>query len=347
MISESLKKYIPSRSYREYLERIDHSFTDFEEASILCQIMDDVFLLHEELDKIRLRTEDENLNAQIEDYLSFERRKIAHFCDNRNRTHVYIVQKYDDDCCEDVILAYTQSYETALAIGRKEGVSFEIRKERMLDDLPANKSVRKDHWNPPLAGEESVTTYEADDYLDSEGTFFFNPDGVLEHYYLSWESNLSDQEIAARAYASDQFCQAYVDLPFPFEKGDFVRFVTNSKRDSSLRDDVLVGIVDVSPEDWAVRRQRAQTVYTDASDASVTVQFLYRNGEFGHDHISPYNLEKTEIDRSEPWYELAFLAQGLVMGDADIGFFTHFQQDYKDYLAWKKECAMRDILKNG
>ena len=284
MISETLKKYLPSKSYLEYLERIDHSFTDFEEASILCQLVDDVFLLHEELDKILLRTEDKTLKEQIEDYLSFERRKIEHFCDNRNRTHVYIL-------------------------------------------------------------EESVTTYEAVDYLDCEGTLCFNPDGVLEHYYSGWGTGFSEQEIAARAYASDQFYHAYVDLPFPFEKGDFVRFVTNSKRDSSLRDDVLVGIVDVSPEEWDVWRQRAKMLYKDDSDASVTVQFLYRSGDFGHEHISPFNLEKVDINSDEPWYELAYLGQGLVMGDADIGFFTHFQQNYKDYLAWKKESALREILK--
>ena len=69
MISETLKNYLPSKSYLEYLERIDHSFTDFEEASILCQVVNDVFLLHEELDKILLRTEDKTLKEQIEDYL--------------------------------------------------------------------------------------------------------------------------------------------------------------------------------------------------------------------------------------------------------------------------------------
>lgn len=349
MISETLKNYIPSKSYLEYLERIDHSFTDFEEAALLCQIVDDVFLLQEELEKIRLRTEDETLKAQIEDYLQLERRRIAHFCDNRNRTHVYIVQKYDDDCCEDVVLAYTRSYETAFAIGRKEGVSFEIRKERVLDDLPIGKSVVKGYWNPYLTGQEdiasTVTTHEADDYCSSEGTFFFNPDGVLEQYYINWNDDCTDWEELERSYSNELFFHAYVDLPFPFEKGDFVRFVSNAKRDVSLRDDTLVGIVDVSPEDWEVWRQRAANIYTDNSDASVTVQFLYRNGDFRHSHINPCNLEKTEIDRSEPWYELAFLGQGLVMGDADIGFFTHFQQDYKDYLAWKKECAMREILR--
>ena len=79
MISNRMKEYIPSKSYGDYLESIGHSFTDFEEAAILYHVIEDVFLLHSELKRIAARTRDEILRTQIEDYLSFESKKIEHF----------------------------------------------------------------------------------------------------------------------------------------------------------------------------------------------------------------------------------------------------------------------------
>lgn len=115
MISELLKEYIPSKSYVEYLESINHIFSDYEEAAILDHVIKDVFLLHEELKRIADTTNDKKLKEQIEDYLNYEKERIVHFCDNREGNYIYVVKTYDEDCLEDVVLAYTRSYQTALA----------------------------------------------------------------------------------------------------------------------------------------------------------------------------------------------------------------------------------------
>ena len=65
MISERIKKYIPSKTYVEYLESINHSFSDFEEAGILYHSIDDKFLMHEELTKLAYETDNQTLKEQI------------------------------------------------------------------------------------------------------------------------------------------------------------------------------------------------------------------------------------------------------------------------------------------
>ena len=41
-------------------------------------------------------------------------------------------------------------------------------------------------------------------------------------------------------------------------------------------------------------------LYVDYSDASLTVEFLCEDGSFSHDHLSPINLERVDVDSIEP-----------------------------------------------
>ena len=335
VISNKMKEYIPSKSYGDYLESIGHSFTDFEEAAILYHVIEDEFLLHNELRRVAGRTQDDILKHQIEEYLSYERDRINHFYDNSERDCVYVVQTYDKEFQEDVVLAYAYSYDVAFGIGIIENTPFEIRKETVLKDIPNTKTIEKGFFNPYLSGEEKVNledcavVVESDDYTACEGVFRFNDDGVLEDYYSNWNNNISDLEDVERRYSHDYFYNAFIKFPSPFEKGCFVRFVSNSKRYEQWRDDTIIGIVDTSKEEWQELIEQSKGVYLDASDASITVQFLKKDGEFTHDHISPLLLENVVISQDEPWYELACVARDMILGNADIGFFTTCQNNYK------------------
>ena len=96
MISDALQKYIPSRTYVEYLKETGHEFTDFEEAGILYQVIMDQELKMEELRKLAERTQDAWLKEQIKVWAMHERDSLAKFRDNSAGDAVYVGDYADE-----------------------------------------------------------------------------------------------------------------------------------------------------------------------------------------------------------------------------------------------------------
>ena len=294
MISDALQKYIPSRTYVEYLKETGHEFTDFEEAGILYQVIMDQELKMEELRKLAERTQDAWLKEQIKVWAMHERDSLAKFRDNSAGDAVYVVDYADENpglCLHPGGSA--ADYETAYAIGLSTKSRFTITKKGM---------------------------NSASDYF--YGRLTFNSKGRLVDRYIS-KKDESALVIMEGQYPGKMFYNSFIDFPFPFRKGDFVRYVDNSDEEARVNIGWLsvIGIVDTSREHYERFLNRDEKIYVEISDARVIVQFLHEDGSFSPWEVLPVFLERAIPDEEADWCELAMDAQALLSGKGSLAFF--------------------------
>lgn len=127
MLHPLLEKYIPSRSYAEFLKAQDATFTDFETAAILGHI----FMLQFE-EKLSIwrslleETGDGELKRQLAEEIALEQKALDLF---RTKTDGSVYAIYDSD---RKINSLAENYETARAIGLTYESDFWIEKQRLL-----------------------------------------------------------------------------------------------------------------------------------------------------------------------------------------------------------------------
>lgn len=345
MISKTLQKFIPSGSYVEYLNETGYVFTDFEEAGILWHVIEDQELKMEELLKLAGRTEDVRLKEQIEAKVGYEKKTLAMFMDNSAADAIYVVEYVDEEEPDfyTPVAGFAADFETAYAIGMRTESRFTISKRALYSSAGeiSERHSDKTYLNPYMdhvkgwdisgvSEEELRERYEVDaigydervvDY--SFGELHFNSRGWLEYYCTKDFEDESVADVLEREFSGKVFYNSFIELPFPFEKGDFVRLVDNKEEEPAGGIRCLIGIVDTSREDYEDFLRRAGDMHVEAGDASVTVQFMYEDGAFMHDHIMPLFLEKAEADRDADWYDLAMNARWMILGEGSLDFFTY------------------------
>ena len=98
---------------------------------------------------------------------------------------------------------------------------------------------------------------------------------------------------AVDEFETDRFENQFIPWPNPFDTGDIVRAIGD--------DEETIGIVNTGKDDYNELLERVREgLYVDYSDASLTVEFLCEDGSFSHDHLSPINLERVDVDSIEP-----------------------------------------------
>ena len=295
MISSVLQKYIPSKTYVEYLKETGREFTDFEEAGILYHVIADQELKMEELLKLSERTQAAGLKEQLRVWAMYERDSLAMFRDNSAANAVYVVNYADENpglCLRSAGSA--ADYETAYVIGLSTKSRFTITKQDM------NDAVKY--------------------FL---GRLTFNSKGRLtDHYFTNKdESTLGVME---GQYPGKMFYNSFIEFPFPFGKGDFVRYVDNSDEEARVNIGWMsaVGIVDESREHYERYLNRDEKkIYVDICNARAGVQFMTEDGSFSNWSVLPVFLERARLDEEVSWYELAMCAQELIAGKGSLDFF--------------------------
>lgn len=302
-----------SGDVRQYMERKNLKFTDFEMAAIVYHSGLTVPEKQERLEKIAEAAEDETVREQISERLAMEREEMKAFCENAEG-YVYVleIREYPD---ESYIYGYFATADLAYIQGRKQGFAFEIEKYRIIGSDAAETGRARGYWNPYVFEREDMA--ELVEEFEDEGipvaVFRYNEEGVLE-WFSSRETGGSDEEEMERLFSPLRFENAFLSTPNPFERGDIVRLLPDGGR----------GIVETSQEEWREFLEKVNgegRMGVDFSDAGITVEFV-REGRISHGHVNPIFLEKDEPRREESDYKLITAASDLLKGRGSLEWFA-------------------------
>ena len=196
---------IPSKDLRDYLKEINHTFTDFEKATLIFQ---NHFLnkdqKHEELKKISQTTSNQELKKQIQESLQYENQFYKDFFENNEEKYIYTVQKNHE------VFAYFKYCQEALDFIK----SFDFNKIKGLE-------IRKYQKQGFISEDENRCIAAVSINLNSE----------IER--ILCDGNAKEN----RWFHTDCFEVHYVYIPSFFHKGDCVRNVRTNEFSILLEDD--------------------------------------------------------------------------------------------------------------
>lgn len=268
-----------SRDIKEYYKKQNIEFSDSEKATIIWNsflaLDDKLSALKEIMDS----TSDEILKEQIQKRLETEVEKKREFmlCGN-NYVHSVVL---DEERNTDSVFL---SIDTAILYGKENcEETFKISKAILEDKLEFNTEERI-----LLGGEAN-----------------FKKDGTIidcECYY-SKEIEVT----LINAIEPTGFEDAYISVLNPFEYGDIVHII----------DDSHPAVVITSQEHWKEIkvRQKQSIIPQNYYSNSLTVEFLYPDGEFSHGHPNIFMLEKVIQWEDEKEWKLLQSVSALMKGN--------------------------------
>lgn len=299
---------LPMSDYMwNYYQERGISFTDSEQATILWN--SGLFLpkaeILEALKEIAGRTADVSLKAQIYERLDTERKTAKLFKENDGRCF-FICEPGDDSSEAEWQGRYFTTLEAAVAYGREESQgTFKVEKEIFWDKLGGCR-----------------TDDEPDGVDIMGGCAWYTKDGeLLDCEYYSFATEIS---ISFSYGDPSRFEDAYVPLQSPFEIGDIVRIVGDTRP----------AIVEVSQEQWRHslewNTKGERTISPAYSNTSLTVEFLDENGEMYHGHPSLLSLEKIDQWEDKQEWHLLQAASRLIKGEGSLDeFLYNYHQNLK------------------
>lgn len=196
---------IPSKDLRDYLKEINHTFTDFEKATLIFQ---NRFLnkdqKHGELKRISQTTSNQELKKQIQESLQYENQFYKDFFENNEEKYIYTVQKNHE------VFAYFKYCQEALDFIK----SFDFNKIKSLE-------IRK---------------YQKEGFISEDenrciAAVSINLNGKIER--ILCDGNAKEN----RWFHTDCFEVHYVYIPSYFHKSDCVRNVRTNEFSILLEDD--------------------------------------------------------------------------------------------------------------
>lgn len=255
-----------SKCMKEYYEKKRTVFTDAEQSTIFWNsdlpLSDKLNALQEILDTTR----DEGLKQQIRQRLDAEKATQESFmyCDN---DYVHLVFLDDSDDADRVF----SSVHTAIEFGITEcDETFRIDKE-VLDDQLASNTDKRTLLGGRAVFQKDGTLISCDCYNSREIEFTF----------------LNTVEPSG-------FEEAYIPVLNPFEYGDIVQVMGDDRP----------AIVVTSQNSWndTLERLRKTGLPLNYYTNTLTVEYLYPDGEFAHGHPDILSLEKVEQwNNDEEW----------------------------------------------
>lgn len=134
------------------------------------------------------------------------------------------------------------------------------------------------------------------------GSISYNAAGQAVDWWqaLDADPEVTPGEAARREYDPACFENAYVPLPNPFDRGEIVAILDQQGKVKNY------GLMWNTEEGWEVSHQ--QEGHRDYWDETIVVEFIDKeDGDFTHDHINPFYLERAE---PEDETTLAYLREG-------------------------------------
>ncbi|MFI3202027.1 MAG: hypothetical protein R3Y54_11000 [Eubacteriales bacterium] len=296
---------IQSNEVREYLQEIEHEFTDFEKATIIYNLSANIAIRNEKLIALQQETRDEVLRRQIQERLEYDQRVLEQFYDTDNGKYIMVVfgrykSEFDGRIEEDPIGYFTdgelaKEYARRCWSSEENGYGFDIRKQRLItrkEEL--QEAVKSRIWTlSDGKGELSQTeesTYE--EYASIEfGELCYSKEGALKYF---WVQELVEGEEQILENYSEHFEEYFVEIPHPFQVGDHVR---------------IIGTETTGMISYVVKKEDFPNVILDWSDAAViTVDYdaiaedirteCGEEIDVPHQHVHPMCLERMEDSNS-------------------------------------------------
>lgn len=180
---------IPSKDMREYLQKIDHHFSDAEIASLIYNVSRLGWKeRRERLKDLAERTDDQELKKQILELVEVQLKAVEDF-KTLEPGFIYAVETTERNG-ELELLGFANNYETAYQSGLLSEDEFEIRKEKLL-----------------VSDDQEEGSWE---------TIYFDANGKIRDTYLP-------EDVIWDKYASNEhFTKRYYYVPTPFFLGDVV-----------------------------------------------------------------------------------------------------------------------------
>lgn len=273
---------------KEIYKENNATFTDSERATIFWQ--SDLPLSEKlaALGEILGTTEDDVLKGQIQKRLDAEVEEERMFM-IRDSGYVHSVFLDDAKNAGSVFA----SVDAAIAYGKENcDETFKIDKAILEDRLESMEPDEDKEQGSLLGGEAE-----------------FKKDGTLLSCRC-WGSKEPDFVILG-GIEPEGFEEAYIPVLNPFEYGDIVRIIGDDRP----------AVVVTSKERWKESLERIaksgimqMNYYTN----TLTVEFLYPNGEFSHGHPNILYLEKLEQWEDEDEWKLLTAVSGLMKGNGWI-----------------------------
>ena len=207
--------------------------------------------------------------------------------------------------------------------------------ERIEQDARLEKLIESEKANIPSNEEiiKMIPSKAVREYLQKIGHQFSERDRYLLWLYLDPKKEDESEELWEKG--------RYVSVPHPFRRGDIVvcydscpAFTNSGEHKGKYEIGIMRSFSD--DEDWAewdnAVKTRLKSV-TDFSDVSTTVEFLYPDGSFSHEHPNPMELEfardvEGALPEDTPKTDYLEVASDLMKGDGSIELFQMYRNDY-------------------
>lgn len=285
-----MKRLLMSDFMWNYYQSHHISFTDSEQATIIWNSSLPRPEILDALREIASTTTDEVLKEQIRERLATEAENERIFLENDGRYFFIFVSDDEDEWRS----CYFSTSEAAIAYGKDHSKeTFQIQKESFADKLDGS-----------AANNDSDTMYIG-------GQAQYTKGGVLLEcaYYTEGIS-------FSHPYPS-RFEDAYIPLQNPFELGDIVKIVGDSRP----------AIVEVSQEDWKRALERntngSREIPPSYDNISLTVEFL-DGGEMHHGHLPILCLEKIDQWDDKLEWDVLQAASQLMKGTGSLEDFLYY-----------------------
>ena len=207
--------------------------------------------------------------------------------------------------------------------------------ERTEQDARLEKLIESEKANIPSneAIIKMIPSKAVREYLQKIGHQFSERDRYLLWLYLDPKKEDESEELWEKG--------RYVSVPHPFRRGDIVvcyaycpAFTNSGEHKGKYEIGIMRSFSD--DEDWTEWDNDVKTrlkSVTDFSDVSTTVEFLYPDGSFSHEHPNPMELEfardvEGALPEDTPKTDYLEVASDLMKGDGSIELFQMYRNDY-------------------
>lgn len=269
-----MKELPISKDIKEYYKDLNMDFTDSEKATLIWNSLLPFNEKLEALEEILDSTADEVLKEQIEKRLEIERETERAF------------MIHDSDYVHSVILDDAENSDSVFA---SIDAAILYGKENCEETFKISKAILEDKLEPGM--EERIL-------LGGEAKF--KKDGTM--IYCECYNSKEIEVIFINGIEATSFEEAYIPVPNPFEYGDIVHIMGDSRP----------AIVVTSQEQWKGTKewQKQSKLPQNYYSNNLTVEFLYPDGEFSHGHPDIFILEKvTQWEDEKEWKLLQAISE--------------------------------------
>ena len=292
-----MREWIPSETVRKYMEKNGKNLSDFDKAALAWHHPEMLFRERTEaLKGIMDTTCDAKLAGQIQERLTYAQNCLNTFFD-RKEGMLYDFCAYSEESQEWESYGYYTSGEAAYSYARKLRSRFHIRKYRMIEKADDAERQNPDSEESPIVS-----------------ALYYDKEGELSTYFSNeavWNGELTEED-------AGRFENCYVDILYPFRKGDLVREVGSGE----------IGVAETEKDDEEYEASRLrlterqkQGYCWEYDDSYIVIEYVDEKGRFSHRHVPAAQVEYAEPDEENPKMEVLRHASWLLKGEGSIDAF--------------------------